>query len=138
MIYLMPLVSTSKVCLTVKPIRVSTQQVDPRQPHYRHAQGHRQWQCKNVLNSTRFIEDGSYIRIKSLTLAYNFSGTWLTKAGLSALRLYATGQNLFTITGYSGYDPEVNAFGRSATELGIDYGTYPHSMVVTMGVKADF
>ncbi|MBK8852038.1 MAG: TonB-dependent receptor [Saprospiraceae bacterium] len=93
---------------------------------------------KNVLNSTRFIEDGSYIRIKSLTLAYNFSGTWLTKAGLSALRLYATGQNLFTITGYSGYDPEVNAFGRSATELGIDYGTYPHSMVVTMGVKADF
>ncbi|MBL0082331.1 MAG: TonB-dependent receptor [Saprospiraceae bacterium] len=93
---------------------------------------------KNVLNSTRFIEDGSYISIKSLTPAYNFSGTWLTKAGLSALRLYATGQNLFTITGYSGYDPEVNAFGRSATELGIDYGTYPHSMVVTMGVKADF
>lgn len=93
---------------------------------------------KNVLNSTRFIEDGSYIRIKSLTLAYNFSGPWLAKAGLSALRLYTTGQNLFTITGYSGYDPEVNAFGRSATELGIDYGTYPHSMVVTMGVKADF
>lgn len=93
---------------------------------------------KNVLNSTRFIEDGSYIRIKSLTLAYNFSGAWLGKAGLTGLRLYTTGQNLFTLTGYSGYDPEVNAFGRSATELGIDYGTYPHAMVVTMGVKADF
>lgn len=92
---------------------------------------------QNVLNSTRFIEDGSYVRVKSVTLAYNFSGNWLKKAGFSNLRVYTTGQNLFTLTGYSGYDPEVNAFGRSATELGIDYGTYPHSMVVTMGIKAD-
>jgi TonB-linked SusC/RagA family outer membrane protein len=92
---------------------------------------------QNVLNSTRFIEDGSYVRVKSVTLAYNFTGNWLKKAGFSNLRLYTTGQNLFTLTGYSGYDPEVNAFGRSATELGIDYGTYPHSMVVTMGIKAD-
>ncbi len=54
------------------------------------------------------------------------------------VRVYATGQNLLTFTNYSGFDPEVNAFGRSATELGIDYGTYPQAITVTVGFNVEF
>ncbi len=93
---------------------------------------------KNVLNSTRFVEDGSYLRLKSITLAYNLARKTLDRMKLQKLQLYVTGQNLLTLTDYSGFDPEVNAFGRSATEIGIDYGTYPQSRTVTVGVNAEF
>lgn len=92
----------------------------------------------NVRNSTRFIEDGSYIRLKSVTLTYSFSETILKRLGVQKLSVYATGQNLLTFTNYSGFDPEVNAFGRSATELGIDYGTYPQARTLTAGVHVEF
>ncbi len=72
----------------------------------------------NVRNSTRFVEDGSYLRLKSVTLTYNFNPKLFKKAGISRLSVYTTGQNLLTFTKYSGFDPEVNAFGLSATELG--------------------
>jgi TonB-linked SusC/RagA family outer membrane protein len=93
---------------------------------------------RNVLNSTRFVEDGSYLRLKSITLAYNLGIHTLNKLNLQKLQLYVTGQNLLTFTNYSGFDPEVNAFGRSATELGIDYGTYPQSRTVSFGVNVEF
>jgi len=92
----------------------------------------------NVRNSTRFIEDGSYLRLKSVTLGYNFNFPRLKKAGINKLGVYVTGQNLLTFTKYTGFDPEVNAFGRSATELGIDYGTYPQARTVTLGVNVEF
>jgi TonB-linked SusC/RagA family outer membrane protein len=92
----------------------------------------------NVFNSTRFIEDGSYIRMKSITLSYNINPGKLKKLGLQKLSVYTTGQNLLTFTKYTGFDPEVNAFGRSATELGIDYGTYPQARTVTFGINAEF
>lgn len=92
----------------------------------------------NVRNSTRFVEDGSYLRLKSLTLAYNINPKKLERMKIQKLSLYVTGQNLLTFTKYSGFDPEVNAFGRSATELGIDYGTYPQSRTITFGVNVEF
>lgn len=92
----------------------------------------------NVRNSTRFVEDGSYVRLKAITLTYNFNPKWFGKSGIRNLSVYATGQNLLTITNYSGFDPEVNAFGLSATELGVDYGTYPQARTLTFGVNAEF
>lgn len=92
----------------------------------------------NVRNSTRFVEDGSYVRLKAVTLSYNFNPLLLKKVGIEKLSVYATGQNLLTFTRYTGFDPEVNAFGTSATELGIDYGTYPQARTVTAGVNIEF
>ena len=92
----------------------------------------------NVRNSTRFVEDGSYVRLKSVTLSYNINPNWLSRLSINKFSIYATGQNLLTFTNYSGFDPEVNAFGRSATELGIDYGTYPQARTVTFGVNVEF
>lgn len=92
----------------------------------------------NVRNSTRFIEDGSYLRLKSVTLSYDFSGDRLKRLGIEKLSVYSTGQNILTFTKYSGFDPEVNAFGRSATELGIDYGTYPQARTLTVGANVEF
>lgn len=92
----------------------------------------------NVRNSTRFVEDGSYIRLKAITLAYNINPKSLERLKVQKLSVYITGQNLLTFTKYSGFDPEVNAFGRSATELGIDYGTYPQARTLTAGVNLEF
>lgn len=92
----------------------------------------------NVRNSTRFVEDGSYVRLKAITLAYNFRSEFLNKIGINNLSVYTTGQNLLTFTDYSGFDPEVNAFGLSSTTLGVDYGTYPQAKTVTFGVNLEF
>jgi TonB-linked SusC/RagA family outer membrane protein len=92
----------------------------------------------NVRNSTRFIEDGSYVRLKAITLSYLFNPTRLKRAGIEKLSVYATAQNLLTFTKYTGFDPEVNAFGNSATELGIDYGTYPQARTLTVGANVEF
>ena len=103
----------------------------------------------NVRNSSRFVENGSYMRVKSISLTYNFNAEFLKKIGIHRMSLYATGQNLFTITDYSGLDPEVNAFGaifraddpnsvNKGTELGVDYGTYPQSKTVIFGVNVQF
>lgn len=85
--------------------------------------------------STRFIEDGSYVRFKAVSLSYDFSGALLEKLKLTGLRLYATGENIFTITNYSGFDPEVNAFGGSNTIRGIDFGTYPQTRNLIVGIS---
>lgn len=94
----------------------------------------------NDHNSSRFVENGSYLRLKSMTLSYDFdtkSGL-LYKAGIKRLRPYVTGQNLWTWTKYKGYDPEVNAYGASAVELGVDYGTYPQSKALIFGLNVEF
>ena len=92
----------------------------------------------NIKNSTRFIEDGSYLRLKNVTLAYSLPKKILSKATISELQFYITAQNLLTFTKYSGYDPEVNAYGTSSTELGVDYGTYPQSRTFIFGVNIQF
>jgi hypothetical protein len=86
---------------------------------------------------SRYIEDGSYLRLKNVTLGYTFPSKWMRKAKISKLRLYATATNLFCLTKYSGYDPEVN-WKNSALMPGVDYGSYPKSRAVTMGLEISF
>lgn len=93
---------------------------------------------ENVHNSTRFVEDGSYLRLKSVTLSYDLNKSLLRRMRLSKLQVYVTGQNLLTLTKYSGYDPEVNAFGSNAVVQGVDYGTYPQSKAVIFGLNVEF
>lgn len=87
-----------------------------------------------LLQSSWLIEDGSYARIKTITLGYTFNKLPFVKS----LRVYATGNNLFTITNYSGFDPEVNAQGNSNLQLGVDYNAYPSSRSFIFGVNVGF
>lgn len=84
----------------------------------------------NTENSTRFIEDGSYLRLKNLQIGYTLPKKITEKFYCSRLRVYMTASNLFTITKYSGYDPEVGS--------GVDYGNYPQSRTFTFGLNATF
>ena len=90
----------------------------------------------SILPSTRFVEDGSYVRLKALTLGYNFKKAFL---GLKSFRVYTTWQNLVTWTKYSGFDPEVSsASGNTGVGQGIDNGTYPQVRTFIFGLKAGF
>ena len=88
--------------------------------------------------STRFIEDASYLRLKATTIGYDFNEQIRNKLGLSNLRLYVTGENLLTFTNYTGFDPEVNAFGGANVERGVDYGSYPQSRTILFGMNVSF
>ena len=92
----------------------------------------------NMRNSTYFVEDGSYLRIKDISLSYDFQGKWLRKIGISRLQPYFTASNLITFTHYSGMDPEVNQWGSSGAVQGIDWGTYPHCKSYVFGLNIDF
>lgn len=88
---------------------------------------------ESVVVSDRLVENGSFVRLKALTLGYNFKNLF----SLSKVNLYITGQNLLTFTRYSGFDPEVNAYsGSTNPTFGIDYGTYPQVRTFTIGLKA--
>ncbi|PWS31757.1 SusC/RagA family TonB-linked outer membrane protein [Pedobacter paludis] len=92
--------------------------------------------ANGVGNSTRYLSDGSYIRLKTLTLGYNFPTTILSKIKLSKLRLFATAQNLATITGYKGWDPEVNADYQSTNiNQGVDFYSAPQPRVISFGIN---
>jgi TonB-linked SusC/RagA family outer membrane protein len=88
---------------------------------------------RSAVFSDIFMEDGSYLKIKTLTLGYTFPQSQ-TKV-LSGLKLYVTGQNLFTFTNYSGYDPEVSYRGATNLQLGEDFGGYPQSRTFMVGAK---
>lgn len=88
--------------------------------------------------STRFIEDGSYVRLKNITLGYTVPTALSKHAAIKSLRVYATTQNLVTWTKYSGYDPEVSADPLSTSSLGRDFGVYPQSRTYTVGLNATF
>ncbi|MDD3078627.1 MAG: TonB-dependent receptor [Paludibacter sp.] len=88
--------------------------------------------------SSYFIEDGSYLRVKDITLSYNVSAKGLKKVGISRLQPYLTAQNLLTFTKYIGMDPEVNQWGNSSSVQGIDWGTYPQSKSFVFGVNVEF
>ena len=87
---------------------------------------------------SRFIEDGSFLSIKNITLGYTLPHKWTRKFHASKLRIYATGQNLFCISGYSGYDPEVNSASSNPMTPGLDWGAYPKSRVFTYGIDLQF
>ena len=88
--------------------------------------------------SSRYIEDGSYVRLKNITLGYTFDTKLIRKIGLSNLRLSVSATNLLTITGYDGYDPEIGASTASANVFGLDNGRYPSPTSVSCAVSVSF
>jgi len=87
--------------------------------------------------SSRFVESGAFFRLKAATLSYRLVSEGLQHIGVSGIRFYVTGQNLFTLSQYKGYNPEVNQQGNSSTALGIDYGTYPQARIYTVGLNLE-
>jgi hypothetical protein len=90
------------------------------------------------LVSDRIVEDGSFIRLKTVSLGYNLSKKLLRKMKLRKARIYISGQNLVTWTKYSGYDPEVSVGKFGALTPGLDYSAYPTSSTVTFGMEVGF
>ncbi len=102
------------------------------------------WAAKsnNARASTRFLEDGSYLRLKALQIGYNFPENWLKRISVEHLRIYFSGLNLYTLTGYPGLDPEMTTSNNSASEgdraANIDWGTYPRSVSYNIGLQLKF
>ena len=95
---------------------------------------------ENTRVSDRYIENGSYLRIKNITLGYTFPKQWIKNLGLENVRLSCNIQNLWTITGYKGYDPEI---GASTSDMngyvyGLDNGRYPSPTVYSFGLNVTF
>lgn len=92
--------------------------------------------------STRFIEDGSYVRLKNIQVGYTLPVSFSEKINVERFRIYASAQNLFTITKFSGLDPEMqtseNAAGEGDRAVGIDWGTYPTSKTYLLGLNITF
>lgn len=94
-------------------------------------------------HSSRFIEDGSYLRLKNLTISYQLPKKWTEKVGVRELKIYGMGQNLWTLTNYQGRDPEVNTdvadfFENGRMILGMDLFSPPQAKTVVFGIKAGF
>ena len=92
----------------------------------------------NDIMSDRYIEDGSYLRLKNISLGYTFPKKWISKLNLENLRIYANIQNLWTITKYEGYDPEVGASTQNVNVFGCDNGRYPSPTTYSFGINVGF
>lgn len=88
--------------------------------------------------SSAWIEDGSYLKLKNITVGYTFPSSVINKITASKLRVYVSAQNLFTVTKYSGLDPEIGMQNGNATQNGVDNGTYPSSRYFTVGLNLIF
>jgi TonB-linked SusC/RagA family outer membrane protein len=93
---------------------------------------------ENTRVSDRYIEDGSYLRIRNITLGYNFSPQLASRVKASNLRVYAQVQNLYTFTKYSGFDPEVGQDTWDRNLFGVDNGRYPSPRMYTVGLNVTF
>jgi TonB-dependent starch-binding outer membrane protein SusC len=92
----------------------------------------------NTAVSDRWVEDGSYLRIQNISLGYNLPKDIIKKAYFSNVRIYVSGQNLYTFTKYSGYDPELGSFNKGITQMNIDNGHYPNPRSITIGANLEF
>jgi len=88
--------------------------------------------------SNRFLEDGSYLRLKNISLGYRLPKSVLSKLHINNARFYVTGQNLLTFTEYSGFDPEVSTFAVTNTAPGTDFLTFPQARVMIAGLNLEF
>jgi len=88
--------------------------------------------------SSRFVEDASFLRIQNAALGYTMPRKSLTKYGVTNLRFYVSGQNLFTWTKYSGYDPEIGSFNQNPLINGVDNGRFPIARSLTFGLNLNF
>jgi hypothetical protein len=91
-------------------------------------------QGQRIPLTDRFVEDGSFIRCKNISLGYTFTNV----KSIRSIRLYVSSMNLFTITDYSGYDPEVNTYGNDNQRVGIDNLVYPNSRTFMGGIQIGF
>jgi hypothetical protein len=91
----------------------------------------------SILPSTYYVEKGSYFRMRNIELAYTFPSYTLSKAGLKSVRIFIQAQNLFTITRYSGLDPEVNLknYTNGDRQIGVDGGVYPAAKQYLVGIN---
>jgi TonB-linked SusC/RagA family outer membrane protein len=92
----------------------------------------------NALPSSAWIENGSFLKLKSVTVGYTLPIALVKQIAVSKIRIYVSTQNLFTITSYKGLDPEIGAQGGYATQTGVDNGTYPSSRYYTLGLNVTF
>ncbi|MBE9583376.1 TonB-dependent receptor [Mucilaginibacter sp. JRF] len=96
----------------------------------------------NKRPSTRFLESGSYLRLKNVQLGYSFNDRVLKSIRLSSFKVFVSAQNVFTVTKYTGIDPEIytnsNSQGDGVRAVGIDWGTYPSARTFTVGINANF
>jgi len=90
----------------------------------------------NHRTSDLFIEKGDFFRLKNLTVGYTIPSNITDKIGLSRLRFYVTGQNVFTITGYSGYDPELGI--TDGNQINVDFAQYPQARTYLLGANIGF
>lgn len=93
---------------------------------------------ENMRISDRYIEDGSYLRIKSFVLGYTLPAGVTNTLSIDRVRFYLNIQNLYTFTKYSGYDPEIGAAGQNVLKSGVDEGRYPSPRVYLLGVNVNF
>ena len=93
---------------------------------------------KNNRVSDAYVEDGSYIRLQNISLSYTFPRKWIKNLFLTNAKIYCNIQNLFTITKYDGYDPEVGSLRGNALLNGVDYSRYPSPRIYTVGVNLQF
>ncbi len=92
----------------------------------------------NNFTSSRYLEDGSFLRLRNVALGYNIPKKWLSKYKIANLRVYASGTNLWTLTNYSGPDPEVSTLDGSTTAQGIDFFTFPQIKTALVGLSVGF
>jgi hypothetical protein len=88
--------------------------------------------------SSAIVEDASYARLKNVTLSYTIPSKISERAKIKTVRVYVSGSNLWTLTDYTGYDPEANTYGQSTTLIGIDNGGYPQSKIYQVGATISF
>lgn len=93
---------------------------------------------QNLKFHSRFVEDGSYLRLSNITFGYSFPKDMMKKIHVSNLRIYASAYNLFVITKYTGFDPDVNARPNGGLTPGVDWGAYPRSMSAVIGLNLSF
>jgi len=91
----------------------------------------------NIRASDRYVEDGSFVKIKNIVLGYTIPSTIYSAKFFSKVRVYGQVKNLYTFTEYSGYDPEISG-GRSLLENGVDRGAYPQARTILLGVNLNF
>ena len=98
----------------------------------------RLYQGNGSIKSSRWVQDGSYFRIKSVNLGYNFPKKIINRFHLENARVYVAASNLLTVTNYKGYDPEVNSGFVGTLNLGHDFYTPPQARTISVGINLGF
>ncbi len=98
----------------------------------------RKSQGNNSRISTWHVEDGSYLRLQNVSLGYSLPKSVLEKLNFDKIRIYATGNNIYTWTRFTGYNPEVNKNSGTQLTPGVDYGTYPLATTYSLGINLSF